>query len=285
MAIPAYVTWNIDPEIFSIGERGIRWYGALLALGFYLSFLVLSKILAKDGFPEKKINTVSIYLIIGTILGLRLGHCFFYEPLYYLNNPGEILMVWKGGLASHGGAAGILLVIALFAWRNKLSYLAMLDRVVVIVPLAGAFVRLGNLMNSEIVGKTTDVAWAFYFPRYDCAPPYDCDVGMITPRHPSQLYEAFFYILLFVFMFVLFTRMKTRLKEGTLLGIFLILLFGFRFLIEFVKDVQVDFEQEMTIKMGQILSIPFILAGIVIVLASMKWGRRIDFTVFLKKGT
>jgi len=277
MTIPGYITWNIDPEIFSIGERGIRWYGALLALGFYLSYLVLSKMLAKDGFTEKKINTVAIYLIIGTILGLRLGHCFFYEPQYYLNNPGEILMVWKGGLASHGGAAGILLVIALFAWRNKLSYLAMLDRAVVIVPLAGAFVRLGNLMNSEIVGKTADVAWAFYFPRYDCAPPYDCDVGMITPRHPSQLYEAFFYILLFVFMFVLFSRMKSRLKEGTLLGIFLILLFGFRFLIEFIKDVQVNFEQGMAIKMGQILSIPFILAGIVIVLASMKWGRKIDF--------
>ncbi|PLX09617.1 MAG: prolipoprotein diacylglyceryl transferase [Marinilabiliales bacterium] len=275
--ITNYITWNIDPEIFEIWGRGIRWYGVLLATGFYIGYLILSKNLTREGFSEKKINQLSMFMIVGTILGLRLGHCFFYEPEYYLSRPMEIFKVWKGGLASHGGALGILIAIAIYAYKNKQSYLGLLDRIVVIIPLAGAFVRIGNLMNSEIVGKFTNVSWGFIFPRYDCPPPHDCDISNLTARHPTQLYEALFYFILFAVMIIMYKRSKGNIKEGFLLGVFITLLFSFRFIIEFFKDVQVNFEQDMVINMGQILSIPFVLAGIAIIIYSLTKGRTISF--------
>ncbi|MBI4648392.1 MAG: prolipoprotein diacylglyceryl transferase [Bacteroidia bacterium] len=312
-----FINWNVDPDIFTIGDRGIRWYGLLLAAGFYLAYLVLSKMLTKEGFSEKKINNFSLYMIIGTILGLRLGHCFFYEPEYYLSNPVKILKVWEGGLASHGGAAGIFIAIALFAWRNKLSYMGLCDRLAVVIALAGGFVRIGNLMNSEIIGRITSLPWGFKFlrlnedfdsastacalnlkqsicvnqglpdtPLFKLANECNIDHGQLKylveqwpTRHPSQIYEALFCFILFVFMYLLYNKMKGSIKEGYLAGIFLIVLFTFRFFIEFVKDVQVKFEDSMAINMGQILSLPFIVIGILLVIYAIKKGRIIDFTL------
>ena len=158
----------------------------------------------------------------------------------------------------------------IYARKKKRNYIEVLDRVVVIVPLAGAFVRIGNLMNSEIVGKVANVPWAFYFPRNDCPPPFDCDLSTIAPRHPSQLYEAIFYLALFGVMYFLYKKQFAKKAHGYLLGIFMILLFAFRFVVEYLKDVQVDFESTMALNMGQWLSIPFVLVGIFLLLRSLK---------------
>jgi prolipoprotein diacylglyceryl transferase len=309
------IIWDIDPTAFSPFGLEIRWYGILLATGFYLAYMVISKLLTKEGFTEKEINKFSMYVLIGTIAGLRLGHCFFYEPMTYLKDPISILNIRQGGLASHGGAMGILIAMWMFARKKKLSYLGLLDRVVIIVPLAGSFVRIGNLMNSEIVGKTTNASWGFFFPRHDCnelkrglndavecvnAGGSNCDgnglinhseqiqscdvdslidAGLMVQRHPAQLYESFFYILLFVFMILLYRKNQGKIKEGFFLGIFITLLFGFRFFIEFFKDVQVDHEIGWTLNTGQWLSIPFVIAGIALIYISQKRNKVVDFTL------
>lgn len=258
--ILSHIIWDVDPVIFNIGERGIRWYGLLLATGFMLSYLIMARVMKKEGFKQEIIDRFSIYIIIGVLLGLRLGHCLFYDPVYYLSNPLEILMIWKGGLASHGGAAGILVAVWLFTKKQKLNYLGMLDRIVLVVPLAGSFVRIGNLMNSEIVGVPTQVSWAFVFKK----------IGDV-PLHPTQLYEAIFYFLMFFVFYFIYKKFNENRKDGTFLGWFLIVLFLFRFLIEFTKTEQVEFEGwTEAIKMGQLLSIPFIIFGIYLILKNKK---------------
>lgn len=258
------VIWDVDPVIFQIGERGIRWYGLLLATGFLLSYFILSHKLKKEGFKQEIIDKFSMYIIVGVIVGLRLGHCLFYDPIYYLSNPLEILMVWKGGLASHGGAAGILLAVWLFVKKQKINYLKMLDRIVLVVPLAGAFVRIGNFMNSEIVGEPTTVPWAFVFTR----------LGE-TPLHPTQLYEAVFYFLMFFVFYFIYSKFIEKWKEGVFLGWFLIVLFLFRFLIEFTKTEQVEFDGwTEAIKMGQLLSIPFIILGLFFLFRGLKKSKQ-----------
>ncbi len=258
------IVWDADPVIFYIGERGIRWYGLLLAVGFMLAYLVISKVMKKEGFKQEIIDKFSMYAIIGVIAGLRLGHCLFYDPVYYLSNPLEILKVWEGGLASHGGAAGILLAVWLFAKNQKLTYLGMLDRIVLVVPLAGAFVRIGNLMNSEIVGEPTTVPWAFVFKK----------LGE-TPLHPTQLYEAIFYFIMFFVFYLIYQKYKPVWKDGVFLGWFLIVIFGFRYLIEFTKTEQVEFEGwTQAIKMGQLLSVPFILLGLYFLGRGYGWFKK-----------
>ena len=160
-----FITWNVDPVIFYLGNRGIRWYGLLLAIGFLVGYLLLSRQMKKEGVQQLVVDKLAIYVIVGVVLGLRLGHCLFYNPGYYLSNPIEILYVWEGGLASHGGAAGILLAVWLFSRKFKINYLSLLDRVVLTVPFAGGMVRLGNLMNSEIIGVQTSMPWGFKFLR------------------------------------------------------------------------------------------------------------------------
>ncbi len=255
----AYITWNPDPEIFNIGSFAIRWYGLLFALGFVFGYLIMLSMFKQEKIPEKLLDKLATYLIIATIVGARLGHCFFYEPDYYMNHPWEILMVWKGGLASHGAAIAIIIALLIFSSKYKLSFIWLIDRLVIVVALAGFFIRMGNLMNSEIYGNPTDVPWAFIFIR-------DNDV----PRHPTQIYEALSYLIIFIILYTIYKKKKGKPAPAVLLGLFMILLFSTRFLIEFLKTTQVDFEKSMVLNMGQLLSIPFIIIGII----ALSWPKK-----------
>jgi prolipoprotein diacylglyceryl transferase len=198
-------------------------------------------------------------MILGTVIGARLGHCLFYSPGYYLSNPLEILMVWKGGLASHGATIGILIALYLYTKKKKENILWLLDRIVIVTAIGGASVRFGNLFNSEIIGKATDVPWAFIFTSVD-------DI----PRHPAQLYESIAYIILFFILLFLYIKKWKQLNRGFLFGLFLILLFSSRFFIEFYKENQSGFEAGMLLNMGQVLSIPFIITGVIFIFRSLK---------------
>lgn len=255
-----YIHWNVHPEIFP-DILPLRWYGVLFMSGFVVGYYILEKIFKKEGKPQAWLDSLSLYVGLGTILGARLGHCLFYEPAYYLSHPFEILKIWEGGLASHGAAIGILFSHWLFSRKNPAaSFLWITDRIVIVVALAGFAIRMGNLMNSEIVGAPSDLPWAFVFER----------LGDNIPRHPSQIYEALAYLLIFFLLYFQYWKKDAGQKPGRLFGLFLILVFGFRFAIEFIKDVQVDFEKSMALNMGQWLSIPLVLLGIALVIYSNK---------------
>jgi len=244
------ISWDVSPEIFQIGPISIRWYGLLFALCFILGYWVVRKTFEWEKKSLKKLDSLLVHIIVGTIIGARLGHVLFYEPAYYLSRPLEILMVWQGGLASHGATIGILLGIFLFQRKNpSFSYLWLVDRVCLAIPLGGAFVRLGNLFNSEIIGKPTTVPWAFVFERVDS-----------LPRHPSQLYESLAYLALFGLMATFYLKSKRDLP-GFYFGTLLVGIFSARFFLEWTKEVQVAFEQTLFLNMGQILSIPFVILG------------------------
>lgn len=249
-----YINWNVNPWIFEIGDFQLRWYGLLFASGFMLGFYLLKRIFETENVPLEWLDKVLWYVIIGTVVGARLGHVFFYDWDYYSQNLLEIPKVWRGGLASHGAAVGIILSVWLFS-RNvsKRSVLWILDRVVITVALAGVLIRLGNLMNHEIVGDPTDVAWAFVF-KFG---PDD------SPRHPTQIYEAFCYLLSFGILMWMYWKANAGMYLGRLFGAFLILIFGFRFIVEFIKESQGGFESSLgnALTTGQWLSIPFVLAG------------------------
>jgi prolipoprotein diacylglyceryl transferase len=247
------ITWDISPLIFKLGALQVRWYGLFFALAFYLGYVILEKqVFRREGLKIDMLDKLATYVILGTIVGARLGHVFFYEPQSYLQDPLSILKIWEGGLASHGAAIGILLALILFVRKSGKTYLWTLDRVVIVVALGGFFIRMGNLMNSEIYGHFTSLPWGFIFVRD----------GQADPRHPTQIYEGLTYLLLFFALMAYYRKNLKTMKEGTIFGIFLIVLFGVRFLIEFVKEPQVAFEQTMALNMGQWLSIPFILAGV-----------------------
>ena len=261
-----YINWDIAPEIFSIGDFGIRWYSLLFGLGIFLSYLIMSQIYKKEGLKIELLDSLSVYVILGTVLGARLGHCLFYETAYYFEHPLEMILPWKGsifgddfhftgfrGLASHGGGIGILFALFLYAKKFKLNYLWILDRIVIVVALSGASIRLGNLMNSEIIGIPTDLPFGFIFERIDN-----------IPRHPTQLYEAFAYILIFLALFFYYRKFSKTFRQGNILAYFLISLFPVRFILEFFKENQEVFEENLVFNMGQLLSIPFILFGVFI---------------------
>ncbi|MCX6245755.1 MAG: prolipoprotein diacylglyceryl transferase [Bacteroidetes bacterium] len=256
-----FITWNVDPEIFRAGNFAIRWYGLLFAASFFFGYLILIKVFKKEKIPITVLDALTTYMVIGTIIGARLGHCLFYEPAYYLQHPLQILMVWEGGLASHGAAVGIILTIIIFGRVKKLPFLWVMDRVVIVVALSGLFIRTGNLMNSEIFGHPTALPWGFLFVR---APhPENMD-----PRHPTQLYEGISYLLIFFYLWWYYYKKDGKPALGYLFGIFMVLVFAMRFLIEFVKEPQETFEKAMPLNMGQLLSIPLILAGIFFILYS-----------------
>jgi len=252
------IPWNVDPEIFRIGNFAIRWYGLLFASGFVFGYIIMKKIFANEGFSDATLDRLTVYVAVGTIVGARLGHCFFYEPSYYLAHPVEILKVWHGGLASHGAAIGILIALWLFARKEKKPFIWAIDRVVIVVALAGALIRLGNLMNSEIYGVETTLPWGFVFLRNH----------ETVPKHPTQIYEALAYLITFGVLMRVYWKNKGKQKAGLLFGLFLIMVFGFRFFVEYVKEDQVAFEAGMKLNMGQLLSIPFILGGIAILVWS-----------------
>ncbi len=247
------IMWDVSPVIFKLGSLQIRWYGLFFALAFYLGYVILEKqVFKRENLPVKLLDSLATYVVIATVIGARLGHILFYQPMDYLTDPISILKIWEGGLASHGAAIGILIAIWMFTRKSGKSFLWTLDRLVIVVALGGFFIRLGNLMNSEIYGHITSLPWGFVFVRD----------GQADPRHPTQIYEALSYLILFAALLVYYKRNYKTMKEGFIFGIFLIVLFGVRILIEFLKEPQVAFEQTMTLNMGQWLSIPFVLAGL-----------------------
>lgn len=251
------INWNVNPEIFRIGNFALRWYGLLFASGFFFGYLILAKLFKKEGVSIEILDKLTIYTAVGTIIGARLGHCLFYEPSYYLSHPVEIIKIWRGGLASHGAAVGILVAIYFFSKNTKKTYLWTFDRLVIVVALAGFFIRTGNLMNSEIYGVETSLSWGFVFLR----------TGETLPKHPTQIYEALCYLIIFLILSFIYIRKNGSVKDGALFGLFLILVFTSRFFIEFIKEDQVGFESGMNLNMGQWLSMPFVLTGFFL------WGR------------
>jgi prolipoprotein diacylglyceryl transferase len=254
MAILAQVRWDVDPIIFNLGPLPIRWYSVGWLLAFGVGFFILQWIYRKEGKPEEDPEPVLFYTLVGAMIGARLGHCLFYRPDFYLANPIEIIAVWKGvrGLASHGGALGILLSLFIYTRRHPdQPYLWLMDRVVVPTALGGMFIRLGNLMNSEILGVPSDGPWAMVFLRVDT-----------LPRHPAQLYEALAYLLIFLVLFTYYRKRGTDIPHGRLLGAFLVLIFTARFFIEFVKERHVPFEAGLPLSMGQVLSVPMVALGV-----------------------
>lgn len=355
MTLPGYLIWNGNPEIltfsvpFTDSEVTLRWYGLLFALGFLISQQILYYIYRKEGKPESDIDKLTLYMVVATIAGARLGHVLFYEPQRYLSDPASILKVWEGGLASHGAALAILFALWLYSRKKKpgQSYLQVVDRIVIVVALTGALIRVGNFFNSEIIGKPTRQAMGVVFargvtegleqsgrisdvsfvkvdsaanekgfvpvkmlvdftPNQPAAGPmytaldrlsvyqsarehidltsdfiprlvpnednsYSAIVFMyMIPRHPAQLYESAACLMLFLVLFGLWARDKENVPHGRLLGIFLIVCFGVRFFLEFLKEPQVPFEDTMALNMGQLLSIPLVLAGIVILKMSLR---------------
>jgi prolipoprotein diacylglyceryl transferase len=255
----ASVFWDASPEFFSIGPFHIRWYGLLFALGFAVGYQILWWIFKNEGHNQKQLDTLTIYMVVGTVIGARLGHCFFYDPAYYLSDPVKILMIWEGGLASHGAAIGITAALLLYLRRQKdMTFLWISDRLVITIALAACFIRIGNFMNSEILGEPSNLPWAVVFARFDA-----------IARHPAQLYEAICYLAIFFFLLFYYKKHKEATPKGFLLGMFLLLVFTARFFIEFVKLQQAGFDPPLGLQMGQWLSIPFVITGICLVRNSL----------------
>ena len=263
MDILAFIHWNVSPEIFTLGPLQVRWYGLFFALGFLFGYNHGEKMFKHENIDLKWLESLFIYLIVATVVGARLGHVLFYGWDYYSQHPIEILYVWQGGLASHGGVLGI--IIAMILWsRNvsKRSILWVLDRVVVPSIFVAALIRLGNLMNSEIYGIETTLPWGFIFERNH----------ETVAKHPTQIYEAFSYLLTFGVMLYMYWKTKAKDYQGMLLGVFFIMVFTARFLVEFIKEDQEAFEATMSLNMGQWLSIPFIITGIVLIILAVRKG-------------
>lgn len=256
-----FITWTVDPVLLNLGPLTVRWYGLLWAIGFILGYVIETRIYKRDGMPDEAMDKLFLFMVFGTIIGARIGHCFFYEWDYFSHHLIEVLYIWQGGLSSHGGAIGILTVLWFFARYQKKSYLWVLDRVVIAVAICGACIRLGNLMNHEIYGDPTTMPWAFSFMLHPLHP----DSSFSEPSHPTQLYEMTYCLLTFALLMYLYWKTEARKKEGLLFGVFLITIFLTRYLLEFIKNPQVDVENNMVLNIGQLLSIPFFAVGIILV--------------------
>jgi prolipoprotein diacylglyceryl transferase len=261
-----FIEWNADPTIITLLGFPIRWYGLCFALAFLAGFQVVSYMFRKEGRPVEQADQLLIYTMVGTVVGARMGHYFFYEFPLLLVDPVRffIQMITPpfSGLASHGAAIGLFTAFYLYTKKNKgQSYLYVTDRIVIAAALSGFFIRFGNLMNSEIIGKPTDMPWGFKFMRdYEFNP--SGLAAFVVPRHPSQLYEALSCLFLFFILLYLWKLKKGNTQEGFLTGIFMIFVFTLRFFYEFLKENQSSFENGLTLNMGQILSIPAVLFGI-----------------------
>ncbi len=285
-----YITWNVDPVLFQLGALQVRWYGLLWALGFVIGYFVMRRIYRREKMSDDDMDRLFVYMLIFTIIGARLGHCLFYEPKEYLAHPLDILKVWEGGLASHGGAIGILIGLWFYARKVKKPYIWILDRIVIAVCIVGALIRLGNVMNHEIYGTPTSLPWGFVFLRgteqfcgtFDnytactswatCCPPEQW-----LPCHPTGLYEAFFCLVaLGILLWMYYKRDLAHKQPGLMFGTFLIIIFGSRICIEFLKNVQVDFERNMVFDMGQWLSLPFVIVGIVLIVWSFAKRKKLE---------
>jgi phosphatidylglycerol---prolipoprotein diacylglyceryl transferase len=355
LAMLSYIIWDADPVLIRFGDIEARWYGLFFAAAFFFGQYVITLIFKGEGKPARDVDALTVFMMVATIVGARLGHCLFYEPDYYLANPIEILKIWKGGLASHGATIGIILAMYFYSrGRKGQSFLWILDRIVIVVALGGAFIRMGNLMNSEIVGKPARLPYSFVFVRpahevilasapgvvssvsfsptgkdlnleggqelvlvrallkgegtsgtaqlegyvntqmpgvllssdevHEHIRPEDAPLNTTAnqegvsvelaavPRHPAQLYESLSTFALFVGLFLLWRKLKGRTPEGLLFGIFVTVLFTLRFLYEFLKENQVEFEEELAYNMGQLLSIPMVLIGVVVLVLAIRKG-------------
>ena len=258
-----FVHWHVNPVLFHLGSLEIRWYSLLFVAGFILGWYIFRWFFRREGIPEKLLDPLLYTLLAATIVGARLGHCCFYQPDYYFGSwKGfwEIFMPWKGGLASHGGAIALLLAMWWFARhygrRHDFDYLWIMDHLCIAVAFAGCFIRLGNLFNSEIYGDVTGLPWGFVFDLR----------GETEPKHPTQLYEALSYLVLGLVMVWIYWKRLDKTHRGFFFGLFLVGCFGMRFLIEFIKEPQVGFEEGMALNMGQLLSIPFVVAGVALLI-------------------
>lgn len=268
-----FIDWTPNIEVFHIGSLSIRWYSLLWCIGLIGAYYIVKKLYEEQHIPKDQVEKLFIYCFIGILAGARLGHCLFYEPNYFLGSgKGFIEMLlpirfardtwdWHfsgySGLASHGGALGILIAIIIYAKKNGLKFFTVMDNICISVPFTAGCIRLGNLMNSEIIGSPTDVAWGFIFHTNDALVN-----GQLVPRHPSQLYEAIAYFIILIVIVMIYKSNKRDVGTGFYFGFLLLTVFTFRFLIEYIKAEQVEFERGMILDMGQILSIPFIVVGI-----------------------
>ena len=268
---PAYIVWDLNPRIFDQLEF-LRWYGLMWGIGVMLAYLIMQHIYTKENKPAQELEKLALYVMLGVVIGARLGHVLFYDPVYYWHHPLEVLpfrlephfqFTGLAGLASHGGVMGALLGLYLHHRRYNSDYLWLLDRLAIVSALLGSFIRFGNFLNSEIVGTPTSMFWGIIFTRVDQ-----------QPRHPAQLYEASFYLAIFALLFALWQSGKTRRYTGFLFGLGLSLIFLQRLIVEFFKEAQSSFENDMVINMGQILSIPMILAGVAILVLSLKSSKQ-----------
>ncbi|HLL95784.1 MAG TPA: prolipoprotein diacylglyceryl transferase [Spirosoma sp.] len=262
-----YVIWDVNPEIFHIGAFSVRWYGLLFALGFLIGMQIMTHIFKQENKPVSDTDSLLIYMVVATILGARFGHFLFYEPEVLFKNPLEVILPPFAGLASHGAIISIMLALWLYSRRKESrvtgqSFLWVADRIVILVALAGACIRFGNLMNSEIVGRPTDVPWAFVFMN-------NTEYAKI-PRHPAQLYESLSCLVLFFFLMWFWNRRKAQTPRGTMLGIFLVWVFTLRFFYEYLKEDQVAKEAGMYLNIGQQLSIPAVLIGLYFLIRSYR---------------
>ena len=274
-----YITWTVDPAIFHLFGREVRWYGLFFAIGFLVGYKIIDIMLKRERMPQEWADKILIYIIVGTVIGARLGHCIFYGysdhfsffDNYYFKHPVEMLKIWEGGLASHGGAIGIIVAVWLFSRRvTKLSMLWTFDRLVVPVALVGAMIRTGNLMNHEIYGHPTDMPWAFRFILNIHQYQQGAEPVFSLPSHPTQIYEALAYLFIFAALLYLYWKTTVKDRPGFLFGVAVSAIFTARFFIEFIKENQEAFEEGMLINMGQLLSIPFILMGIFFIIRALK---------------
>lgn len=268
------ITWTADPAIFTIGSKEIRWYSLMFIIGFGIGYKIVERMWRRESINPKWIDPLLYYTLIGTVVGARFGHCLFYDPGYYLSHPIEILKVWEGGLASHGGVLGI--IVAIYFYSKHVSRQSMLwtfDKLVVPTGLVAALIRIGNLMNHEVYGLPTDRPWGFRFIENLHAWRQGAEPIFSAPSHPTQIYEAVCYLLTFVLCMWLYFKKDAWKKEGLIFGIFMICIFTARFFIEFLKNNQEDFEAAMPINMGQCLSIPFIVTGIYFVVRAWRRSR------------
>lgn len=261
MNMLSFIHWNMNPDLFSIGPLTVRWYGLMFALSFIVGYSIVERMFKRENQNEKWLDSLLMYIVIATIVGARLGHVFFYGWDYYSQNLLEIVMVNKGGLASHGGAAGIFIALLIYSKKyTKRNVFWIIDRVVVPTALAAMAIRMGNLFNSEIYGIETAQPWGFIFERN----------GETVPKHPTQLYEALSYLATFGILMWMYWKTEARTKIGLLSGVFFIMVFAARFFIEYIKEDQEAFEATMALNMGQWLSIPFILGGVALVVWAVK---------------
>lgn len=268
-----FITWTFDPELI-ISPVTVRWYGLMFAIGFLVGYEIVWRMFRHEGAPEKWVGSLFVYVVVATFFGARFGHVFFYAWDYYSQHLGDILKVWEGGLASHGGAIGIVIAILLYSkYVTKKNPLWTFDRLVVPVPFVGALIRMGNLFNHEIYGGPTDLPWGFSFIDNIGAWMHGAQPIMTVPCHPTQIYEALCYLALFVMLMLMYWKWNAQRRQGLIFGVFFTVLFSARFLIEYVKNVQEPWEvgmiESIGMNMGQLLSVPFIIVGVILIVRAL----------------